>query len=125
MELMRIALEQARMMGRGTSVRMTEAWKAALDWNKHHILPKQFMCKFNKILGKTTIEDYTLTVPDWFHKWLHYGSAGGWWNQQWKNFFTYYEKLHRDPTPKEVVQYMRQMLNAVGLHDVKIHELIK
>ena len=114
-----MAVEEAKASG--GLLRYTSQWTSYVgQWVKHHVFPRQFRDNFARIFGKDIIDNYTLRVPDWVNKYLHYMTD---WNQQWKCFFDYYRRLGRDPSPKEAARFLRWL--RAGLKDVKFTEFIK
>jgi len=119
--IIQMAMEDAQA-NTGGLIRQTQWWSQCIrSFPKHHIFPQKFREKFAKVFGKDIIDNFTLKVPDWFHKWLHSGGGrGGWWNSQWENFFT----TNPRATPAQIMKFGKDLLERCGLRDVKWNELI-
>jgi hypothetical protein len=68
MEIVRMALEEARRVG---SIRATQWWTYGKEFFQHHIFPQRLREFFKKI--GIDVDDCIIVVAEWFHKWIHGG----------------------------------------------------
>jgi RHS repeat-associated protein len=103
----------------GLDITETSTWEStpAKNWHSHHIFPQQFRDRFAKI-GLDNIDRMQWKVPDWWHQAIHKGPGGGWWNEQWENFFNSFPK-NTDPSPQECMRFMGDLLRKTGVNKIK------
>ncbi|MEP0765451.1 MAG: hypothetical protein HRF45_02765 [Fimbriimonadia bacterium] len=78
-----------------------------------------------------------VSIPNWFHLWLHSNmgvpgstTQGGWWNFMWKQFFAQYEKgglkEKVTPTMADAIEWLHMMLRSLGAKcgEIKIVDLL-
>jgi RHS repeat-associated protein len=110
-----LAIEEAQ--AGGCSLSQTSWWNFGPQV-RHHLLPREFRSIFSDVFKKDLIDDYTVQVPRWFNQWVHSakgpGNPGGWWNQEWRTFFTY----NKNPSAQQVWQKMEQMRRMCGIRDL-------
>ena len=85
----------------------------------HHVFPRALGSQWERLFGKDWkryIDGLQLKIPEEFHKWLHHGGNGGWWNAQWRRFF---EENPRASTA-DAIKFLRRLLDKVGLEDVSL-----
>jgi RHS repeat-associated protein len=128
MEIVRMALEEARQVG---SIRATQWWTYGKEFFQHHIFPQRLREFFKKI--GIDVDDCIIVVAEWFHKWIHSGgSGGGWWNKQWDDFQKWAEnelKKHGqsacEGVKKAAYEHAQRLLRAVGITDFDWKECLR
>jgi hypothetical protein len=142
MEIVRMALEEARQTG---SIRLTSWWRFGSRFFQHHIFTQVFRKMFKRI--GIDIDDCIIVVADWFHSWIHSGKGkGGWWNQQWKKFENWADdwlkrrgltwkdlenpknacaRNAKDFLHQQALKWAQQMLRAVGITDFDWSECLR
>jgi hypothetical protein len=78
----------------------------------HHIFPQASNLRpLFEELG-IDIDKYAIALDPYIHALLHQGSdPGGWYNEQWVEFF----EDHEDATPQQVYDFAVELLNDLGL----------
>ncbi len=85
--------------------------KVPAGWHRHHLFPREFRSKFDKIRPKLDIdsEDFLMPLaPDW-HTWLH-SSKGFNWNDKWRDFFLKF----RNPSREQAIEFMQDLKSKAG-----------
>jgi len=92
-------------------------WDQARNWHAHHAFPQQFRPRFEDM--DMDVDKMLVRVPDWWHKHVHRKSGskwkGGWWNEQWGNWFAEHDKHHITPTPAEAMRFLEYLMDSTGI----------
>jgi hypothetical protein len=75
----------------------------------HHIFPEEFMGWFDT--KGISIDAHTYHLPQRFHKTLHRGAGGGWWNEMWDAFIG----ANPGATTDEIWQQATTMMDLFGM----------
>jgi hypothetical protein len=113
-----IKLADNLMVEEGVNTAGRQLVKEAVEYETHHLLPKEFREFFENVL-KENIDKYTIKLEKGLHRLKKsngiHTNLGGNWNRVWKEWIAPYKKSETYPSPEQVLEKLNNMRKEFGI----------